>query len=150
MGKVEQLPFDLFVLGPPQEPSRQRLPSERDSYTHKFVMVGGGESIVEDGDIVQSDLDCYLTIGFYPNGKIGELFFRAGKEGEQYSVFHSLMVAISVGLQYGIPMRVFIEKMKNQQFLPNGITRSMDIPIVKSIVDYIARYLELRFGDMID
>jgi ribonucleoside-diphosphate reductase alpha chain len=128
---------------PPLEPERRRLPDERDSITHKFCFPGAGDEKKDGGN---HDLDVYLTVSFYPDGSLGEMFLRIGKHGGPGKIYDVLMTAISVGLQYGIPVDVFVEKFKHTQFWPKGVTRNVDIPIAKSIVDYVFRWIEMRFG----
>jgi len=91
------------------------------------------------------DFTGYLTVGLYPDGTPGELFFSTGKEGEKLRVYDVLMVVISVALQYGVPLEKIVEKMKMVRFSPNGVTTDPEIPTAFSVVDFIARWLERRF-----
>jgi ribonucleoside-diphosphate reductase alpha chain len=110
---------------------RRRLPDERESITHKFSIAG------HEG---------YLIIGLYPDGSPGELFLRMSKAGSVINgLADSLALAISIALQYGIPLSTYIEKYKHVHFDPVGLTSNPNIPIAKSIVDYVFRWLELKF-----
>ena len=110
-------------------PKRKRLPEERPSLTHKFE-VGGHEG--------------YVTVGFYPDtGKVGELFIAMAKEGSTLSGFmDSVAQAVSISLQYNIPLDVFIDKFEFTNFEPSGITSSELIPMASSLLDYIFRWLK--------
>ncbi|MDR0390418.1 MAG: vitamin B12-dependent ribonucleotide reductase, partial [Planctomycetaceae bacterium] len=112
-------------------PRRERLPDTRQSVTHKFNVSG------HEG---------YITVGLYPDGRVGELFITMAKEG---STIGGLMdcfgTAISMSLQYGVPLNVYIEKFSHTRFEPLGMTKNPDIPIAKSLVDYIFRWLGRTF-----
>ena len=113
------------------ELARNRLPDERRSITHKFDISG------HEG---------YITAGMYNNGKVGEIFIRMAKEGSVVSgLMDSFATAISLALQYGVPLEVLVDKFSHTRFEPSGITRNPEIPIAKSIMDYIFRWLQLRF-----
>jgi len=131
---------------------RERLPDERRSCTHKFTLFGAKKEVERNADgksvIVQSDIDAYLTSGEYDDGRLGEVFLSIGKHGDNLKVFDCLMIAVSIGLQYGIPLSVFVDKFKYMAFEPAGVTNNVDIPLVKSIPDYIFRYLEMRFPEV--
>jgi ribonucleoside-diphosphate reductase alpha chain len=111
--------------------TRERLPDTRDSVTHKFSING------QEG---------YFTVGLYPDGRPGELFLSVSKEG---STIGGLMdcfgIAISIGLQYGVPLSEFVRKFEHTSFEPMGYTDNKDIRIAKSIIDYIFRWLSNRF-----
>jgi len=111
------------------ELKRKRLPDERPAMNHKFE-VGGHRG--------------FIDIGFYPdNGEIGEFFITMSKEGSTLSGFmDSISQSVSIGLQYGIPLDVFITKFEYTNFEPSGITTNMDIPSASSLLDYIFRYLK--------
>lgn len=130
----------------PQSPERVRLPDERHSLTHKFTIIGGDRRVErnEDGVLEETaiDVDGYLNAGFYPDGQIGEIFLTVGKEGGFWKIYDAFMIAVSVGLQYGIPLKVFIDKFEHMRFEPSGVTKSMDIPMAKSIPDYIFQWLK--------
>ncbi len=112
-------------------PRRERLPDTRQSVTHKFNVSG------HEG---------YITVGLYPDGRVGELFITMAKEG---STIGGLMdcfgTAISMSLQYGVPLKVYIEKFSHTRFEPLGHTKNPDIPVAKSLVDYIFRWLGHKF-----
>jgi ribonucleoside-diphosphate reductase alpha chain len=112
-------------------PRRERLPDTRQSVTHKFNISG------HEG---------YITVGLYPDGRVGELFITMAKEG---STIGGLMdcfgTSISMSLQYGVPLRVYVEKFSHTKFDPQGHTKNPDIPIAKSLVDYIFRWLGQTF-----
>lgn len=121
------------VSGIAYDPSmaRHRLPDERQGITHKFDISGHGG---------------YITAGLYDDGKVGEIFIRMAKEGSVVSgLMDSFATAISLALQYGVPLEVLVDKFSHTRFEPSGITRNPEIPIAKSIMDYIFRWLNLRF-----
>jgi ribonucleoside-diphosphate reductase alpha chain len=116
--------------GPPMA-NRYKLPDERASFTHKFS-IGGHEG--------------YLTVGLYPNGSPGEIFVRMAKEGSVIAgLMDSFATAISLALQHGVPLPVLIEKFKGTRFEPSGFTGNQEIPIATSIMDYLFRWLAIRF-----
>ena len=111
---------------------RKRLQDTHASITHKFVV---------------DTYSGYLTVGLYSDGSPGEIFISASKQGSTISgLLDSFGIAVSMGLQFGIPLDVFIEKFKHARFEPSGFTRNQDIRLAKSIVDYIARWLEIEFN----
>jgi ribonucleoside-diphosphate reductase alpha chain len=113
------------------KPYRRRLPDERASITHKFN-VGGHEG--------------YLTIGLYEDGTPGEIFLRMAKEGSTISgLMDSFATAVSLALQYGVPLRDLVTKFSHLRFEPAGFTTNRDIPMAKSLVDYIFRYMATKF-----
>jgi ribonucleoside-diphosphate reductase alpha chain len=110
---------------------REKMPVERDSVTHKFS-VGGHEG--------------YITVGKYDDGRAGEVFIKMAKEGSTLSgIMDGLALTISLGLQYGVPLKVFVDKLLNTRFEPSGITANPNIRFVSSVLDYIARWLGGRF-----
>jgi ribonucleoside-diphosphate reductase alpha chain len=114
-----------------QKPHRRRLPSERQSITHKFEISG------HEG---------YITVGCYPDGQPGEMFIRMAKEGSTVAgLMDSMAISVSVALQYGVPLRDLVTKFAHVRFEPSGFTGNPEIPIAKSIVDYIFRWLGSRF-----
>jgi ribonucleoside-diphosphate reductase alpha chain len=112
-------------------PRRERLPDTRQSVTHKFSISG------HEG---------YITVGLYPDGRPGELFITMAKEG---STIGGLMdcfgTAVSMSLQYGVPLEVYVNKFSHTRFEPMGFTKNADIKIAKSLVDYIFRWLGITF-----
>ncbi len=112
-------------------PERHRLPTERRAITHHFS-VGGQEG--------------YLTVGLYEDGVPGELFLKMSKEGSTVSgLMDSFATAVSLALQYGVPLSVLCRKFSHMRFEPSGWTGNPDIGYAKSIMDYIFRWLALRF-----
>jgi ribonucleoside-diphosphate reductase alpha chain len=110
---------------------REKMPVERASVTHKFS-VGGHEG--------------YITVGMYEDGRPGEVFIKMAKEGSTLSgVMDGLALTISLGLQYGVPLKVFVDKLVNTRFEPSGITPNPNIRFVSSVLDYIARWMGGRF-----
>jgi ribonucleoside-diphosphate reductase alpha chain len=113
---------------------REKMPVERASYTHKFS-VGGHEG--------------YITVGMYEDGRPGEIFIKMSKEGSTLSgVMDGLALTISLGLQYGVPLKVFVDKLLNTRFEPSGITGNANIRFATSVLDYIARWLGGKFISM--
>ncbi len=116
--------------GPPRA-VRHRLPEERASLTHKFSIAG------HEG---------YITVGLYPNGQPGEIFIKMAKEGSTVSgLMDSFATAVSLSLQHGVPLKVLCEKFAHTRFEPSGWTGNEQIGFAKSIMDYIFRWLQLRF-----
>ena len=110
---------------------REKMPYERASITHKFSVSG------HEG---------YVTVGMYGDGRPGEVFIKMSKEGSTLSgVMDGLALTISLGLQYGVPLKVFVDKLVNTRFEPSGITSNPNIRFVSSVLDYIARWLGGRF-----
>jgi ribonucleoside-diphosphate reductase alpha chain len=118
----------------PPEPVRKRMPRERESITHKFSIAG------HEG---------YITAGKYEDGSVGEIFLTdIGKEGSTMrGMMNAFATAISIGLQYGVPLEVFVRKFSYMRFEPEGITGNPEIPFAKSMPDYIMRWLASRFID---
>lgn len=113
------------------KPARRKLPDERRSITHKFDIAG---------------FDGYITAGLYDDGSPGELFVNVSKAGSTVSgLLDSIGIGISIGLQYGVPLEIFVNKYKNTRFEPSGFTKSSDIKTATSLVDYIAKWLEMKF-----
>jgi ribonucleoside-diphosphate reductase alpha chain len=118
-------------LDAPPRAVRHRLKEERMSVTHKFN-IGGHEG--------------YITVGLYPSGEPGEIFIKMAKEGSTVSgLMDSFALAVSIALQHGVPARMLCEKFAHIRFEPSGWSKNPDIGYAKSIVDYIFRWLELRF-----
>ncbi len=119
------------AVAAPQVEARRRLPDERRALTHKFSIAG------HEG---------YLTVGMYEDGQPGELFITMAKEGSTVSgLMDSFATAISLSLQYGVPLKVLADKFSHTRFEPSGFTNNRDLPIAKSITDYIFRWLALKF-----
>jgi len=114
-------------------PVRKRLPRSRPSQTISFS-VGGAEG--------------YLTAGSYPDDGLGELFLKFGKQGSTLGgVMDAFSIAVSIGLQYGVPLETFVEKFTNLRFEPAGLTDDPDIRMAQSIMDYVFRRLALDYMD---
>jgi len=111
--------------------ARRRLPDERRSLTHHFC-VGGQEG--------------YITVGLYEDGTPGEMFIRMSKEGSTVcGLMDSFATAVSLGLQHGVPLRVLCDKFSHMRFEPSGWSGNPKIGYAKSLMDYLFRWLELRF-----
>jgi len=112
-------------------PVRRKLPAERRAITHKFS-IGGHEG--------------YITVGMYDDGQPGEIFLVMAKEGSAISgLMDSFATAISLALQYGVPLKVLIDKFSHTRFEPSGHTGNPEVPYAKSLVDYIFRWLASKF-----
>jgi ribonucleoside-diphosphate reductase alpha chain len=121
----------------PVAPVRKKMPRERESITHKFSIAG------HEG---------YITAGKYEDGNVGEIFLTdIGKEGSTMrGLLNAFATAISIGLQYGVPLETFVRKFSYMRFEPEGITGNPEIPFAKSMPDYIMRWLGSRFIDDTD
>ncbi|HEX4752291.1 MAG TPA: vitamin B12-dependent ribonucleotide reductase, partial [Solirubrobacterales bacterium] len=124
----------------PQEtpkPERRKMPRERESITHKFSI---------------ANHEGYITAGKYEDGSVGEIFLTdIGKEGSTLrGMLNAFATAISIGLQYGVPLETFVEKFSYMRFDPEGITQNPEIPFAKSMPDYIMRWVASRFIDDVD
>jgi ribonucleoside-diphosphate reductase alpha chain len=116
--------------GPPRA-VRHRLPGERASITHKFALSG------HEG---------YITVGLYPSGQPGEIFIRMAKEGSTVSgMMDAFATSISIALQHGVPLKLLCVKFAHTRFEPSGWTGNPEIRMATSIMDYIFRWLDLRF-----
>ncbi|MGZ6315320.1 MAG: TSCPD domain-containing protein, partial [Candidatus Limnocylindrales bacterium] len=114
-------------------PVRKRLPKRRPSQTISFT-VGGGEG--------------YLTAGSYPDDGLGEIFLKFGKQGSTLAgVMDAFSIAVSIGLQYGVPLETFVEKFTNLRFEPAGLTDDPDVRMAQSLMDYVFRRLALDYLD---
>jgi ribonucleoside-diphosphate reductase alpha chain len=115
-------------------PHRQVLPETRSSITHKFC-IGNHEG--------------YLTIGIHPDGRPGEIFIKMSKEGSTMSgMCQAFCRAFSLALQYGLSLEDAVVRFKGMRFEPMGMTSNPEIPEASSIVDYVARFLEVNFGSV--
>jgi ribonucleoside-diphosphate reductase alpha chain len=112
-------------------PHRMKLPDEREAFTHKFSIAG------HEG---------YLTIGLYEDGNPGEIFLRMAKEGSTVSgLMDTIATMTSIALQYGVPLKALVDKFSHTRFEPAGFTNNREIPIAKSITDYVFRYIGNRY-----
>jgi len=110
---------------------RVKLPDERRAVTHKFSV---------------NEHEGYITVGLYDNGQPGEIFLTMAKEGSTISgLMDAFATAISIALQYGVPLHTLVDKFSHTRFEPSGFTRTPEIPFAKSITDYIFRWLALKF-----
>jgi len=113
------------------KPQRKRMPKSRSSLTRSFS-VGGAEG--------------YMTSGAYEDGGLGEVFLKLGKQGSTLAgVMDAFSIAVSIGLQYGVPLETFVQKFTNLKFEPAGLTDDSDIRMAQSIMDYIFRRLALEY-----
>jgi len=113
------------------QPIRRRLPDERKALTHHFS-VGGQEG--------------YLTVGLYEDGVPGEIFITMSKEGSTVSgLMDCMATAVSLALQYGVPLKVLCAKFSHTRFEPSGFTGNPEIGYAKSLMDYMFRWIALRF-----
>ena len=118
-------------LEAPPRAVRHKLKEERMSVTHKFN-IGGHEG--------------YIIVGLYPDGEPGEIFIKMAKEGSTVSgLMDSFALAVSIAMQHGVPLKLFCEKFAHTRFEPSGWSSNTDIGFAKSIMDYIFRWLQLRF-----
>jgi len=130
-GLPHPAPVDSTGPRPPGAPYRRRMPDERRSVTHKF-RVGEQEG--------------YVTVGLYDDGSPGEIFVNISKEGSTIrGLMDSVAVLTSMALQYGVPLQNLTQKFRGVHFEPAGLTGNPQIPTASSLVDYIFRWLELRF-----
>jgi len=112
-------------------PIRHKLPDERQARTHKFSIAG------HEG---------YLTVGLYDDGQPGEIFLRMAKEGSTVSgLMDTIATMTSIALQYGVPLKALVDKFSHTRFEPAGFTNNREIPIAKSVMDYVFRFLGNRF-----
>jgi ribonucleoside-diphosphate reductase alpha chain len=110
---------------------RRKLPDERQAITHKFSI---------------NEFEGYITVGLYEDGTPGEIFLVMAKQGSTISgLMDSFATAISIALQYGVPLQTLVDKFSHTRFEPSGFTKHKEIPIAKSITDYIFRWLASKF-----
>jgi len=126
-----QVPSTREVASEPARAVRRKLPDERRAITHKFDIQG------HEG---------YITVGIYEDGRPGEIFLVMSKEGSTISgLMDAFATSISLALQYGVPLEVLVKKFAHTRFEPSGFTKNPEIPIAKSITDYIFRWLASKF-----
>ena len=112
-------------------PRRRKLADERSAYTHKFSIAG------HEG---------YLTTGLYEDGQPGEIFLKMAKEGSTVSgLMDTIATMTSIALQYGVPLKALVDKFSHTRFEPSGFTNNKKIPIAKSVMDYVFRFLGDRY-----
>jgi len=130
LAKAEPAPAVVGAAGKP-EPTRRRLPPDRQALCHKFDIAG------HEG---------YLHVGFFEDGTPGEIFIKMAKEGSTISgLMDTIGVLTSMALQYGVPLEVLVSKFSHVRFEPSGFTKNAEIPMAKSLIDYIFRFLGARF-----
>ena len=131
MNPATEIPREVQDLNAPPPAIRHRLQEERASLTHKFSIAG------HEG---------YITVGMYPNGQPGEIFIRMAKEGSTVSgLMDAFATSVSLALQHGVPLKVLCEKFAHTRFEPSGWTGNEQIGYAKSLMDYMFRWLNLRF-----
>jgi len=114
-----------------RKPFRKKLPNERSSITHKFCI---------------NNHEGYITCGLYDDGMPGEMFIKMSKEGSTLSgIMDAFALSLSLNLQYGVPLEVLVKKFTHTRFEPAGMTQNSEIPMVKSLMDYLGRWLALKF-----
>ncbi len=121
------------VAPPPQldKPARRRLPLERTEVGRKFQV---------------GDYEGYIHVGLYDDGSPGDIFVDIAKEGTTLAgLMNSFMISVSLGLQYGVPLEVYVSKFAHMRFEPSGLTNDPDIRVAKSIADYVFRWMGKRF-----
>jgi ribonucleoside-diphosphate reductase alpha chain len=124
-------PIEKIIERIVERPLRRRLPDTRNAKTHKFDVAG------HEG---------YVTVGLYDDGSPGEVFITMAKEGSTVGgLMDTIATLVSVALQYGVPVESLVRKFEHVRFEPSGMTRNADIPIAKSLVDYIFRWLGMEF-----
>ena len=133
--RSEGSPVQTIKVAPVAEqtsaPRRRRMPDERRAINHKFL-VGGHKG--------------YITVGLYDDGTPGEMFITMAKEGSVISgLMDAFATSVSIGLQYGVPLQVLVNKFVHMRFEPSGFTNNPNIRIAKSIVDYIFRWMSMKF-----
>lgn len=125
--------LDVAPTEPLPHARRKRLPKRRKSKTTAFT-VGGAAG--------------YLTVGEFPNGQLGEIFLRFGKQGSTLAgVLDAFSIAVSLGLQHGVPLETFVEKFANMRFEPAGMTDDLDVRMAQSLMDYVFRRLDADYGE---
>ncbi len=129
-GKEQQAGASVTQLDE-YRPRRRKLPDERQAFTHKFSIAG------HEG---------YLTVGMYEEGEPGEIFLKMAKEGSTISgLMDTIATMTSIALQYGVPLKALVDKFSHTRFEPSGFTNNPEIPIAKSVTDYVFRYIGNRF-----
>ncbi|HPN14937.1 MAG TPA: vitamin B12-dependent ribonucleotide reductase [bacterium] len=129
--KTETVPLPVLNVKQAYTPRRRRLPDERRSITHKF-QIGPHKG--------------FITVGLYDDGTPGELFVTMSKEGSVLSgLLDVFSTSVSIGLQYGVPLKILVNKFAHVRFEPSGFTANPNIRVAKSIIDYIFRWLGLKF-----
>jgi len=127
----DEVADNVVSLDAARGPVRRKLPDERTAVNHKFSIAG------HEG---------YLNVGLYEDGAPGEVFLKMAKEGSTISgLMDTIAIMTSIALQYGVPLRALVDKFSHSRFEPSGFTNNPEIPMAKSIVDYVFRWLGNRF-----
>ncbi len=114
--------------------THEKLPPERTGITHKFTING--------------HLKGYVTANCYQDGRLAEVFLTVHRVGGlERGMCSALAIMVSTALQHGVPLKKIVDKLKGMQFEPQGLTGNPDIPMVRSLADYLGRWLELKFLD---
>ncbi len=131
--EIEPQQVQKVIIQESHKPVRRHLPDERHSITHKFTISG------HEG---------YITVGMFEDGTPGEIFISMSQAGSTLSgIMDAFAISLSLNLQYGVPLEALIKKFANLRFEPGGMTANREIPMAKSMIDYIARWLALKFLD---
>jgi ribonucleoside-diphosphate reductase alpha chain len=125
--------------------TRERLPDVRAGKTHHFCII----TRTLDGEGVE-EIDGYLTVGLYGDGRVGELFLKAGKAGEFLAALDAWAICASVALQSGVPLEALCRKFVGQRFWPFGATTNPEIPRCTSVLDYASRWLLAKYSKPAD
>lgn len=112
--------------------THHRLPPERKGINRRCMVSG---------------VRFHIITGEYEDGTLGEVEVRAGKPGTELRLLHTVFMFMSMGLQRGIPLQLYIDNVRGQQIGEGGVTDDQDIPLVKNILDYVVRFLEMKYGD---
>lgn len=119
---------------------REKLDDLREGITHHFtVFYAPNENTVEE-------IDGYIQTGCYADGRLGEVFLKIGRPGDQYAMLDQWAIAFSIALQYGAPLEDLCRKFVGSRFAPFGATRNADIRQCTSLVDYAARWILMKYG----
>src|SRR5439155_811682 len=130
-GKGDKTQQSLAPAGMSAQPKRRRLPDDRTEIGRKFRV---------------GEYEGYIHVGVFDDGSPGDMFVDIAKDGTTLQgLMNSLMIAVSMGLQYGVPPEVYVSKLSHLRFEPSGMTNDADIRVAKSIVDYIFRWFGKRF-----
>lgn len=134
--QIDNLKLQIADLQEKTQASRRKLPDERQALTHKFRISSG-----------EMELKVYLICGLYPDGSLGEIFLKSDKEGSLVSgLLDAIATLTSFSLQHGVPLSSLTQKFRRMSFEPHGWTGNPEIQYASSVLDYVFRFLELRFG----
>ena len=133
---------EMFPQSIPEPPERQKLPNERQGFTHKFTILAKNPDTGEPENVKG-----YLTVGLYPDGRVGEIFVKMAKQGSQVSGFvDAWAISVSMMLQLGVPLKTLVDRFENMRFEPSGRIEGQSV-FALSPVDYVCGYLRYRFLD---